>query len=469
MVKPIVEEDVTETNIYVPDDQPYYNYFNHDVYFGSSKTSGSSFPFSAPLDVLPLFQRGGSIVPRRDMVRRSAPLMWRDPISLVIALDKAQSAEGTLYLDDGDSYNFEKGDFVWRGFNFAASGKSFQLTSRDLASGYSGGSTALDLYKPGNAWAKQVSPVQVQDIIIVGLSSKPSCIRSSTTKHPLTFEWTEGIASNAGRKKSGQSASELIIEGASLPIIEDWALEIEYAGKDCSVPASHEAEADLQSPLCPPSHFRCENKGHIPACLLVSRVNDGLCDPECCDGSDEFDGKVQCQDRCQEVGVAYRKAREEEARKARVGASTRAEYVKFGQKAKAAAEKAVKDLAMEVSVLEAKEQAAKRALEQAEASSQSDIERKKESTVYRRIEDYHTTLRSLRLDRQQLQAELDDLYAILTDLRAGYNPNYQVRDVWLFAPSAYCWAHSGLLTGHGCQGSRKGLRGVGSDTRLQLL
>lgn len=32
-----------------------------------------------------------------------------------------------------------------------------------------------------------------------------------------------------------------------------------------------------------------------------------LSDPECCDGSDETDGKVQCPDICAKVGKEYNK------------------------------------------------------------------------------------------------------------------------------------------------------------------
>jgi hypothetical protein len=31
-------------------------------------------------------------------------------------------------------------------------------------------------------------------------------------------------------------------------------------------------------------------------------------DPECCDGSDEWDSWVQCPDRCAEIGKKYRDA-----------------------------------------------------------------------------------------------------------------------------------------------------------------
>jgi len=53
------------------------------------------------LGSMPRYQRGGSILPRRERVRRSALLAVWDPISLHAALDAAGHAAGRLYLDDG--------------------------------------------------------------------------------------------------------------------------------------------------------------------------------------------------------------------------------------------------------------------------------------------------------------------------------------------------------------------------------
>ena len=39
---------------------------------------------------------------------RSSVLMHEDPITLHIALDKEQKAEGTLYIDDGQSYEYKE-------------------------------------------------------------------------------------------------------------------------------------------------------------------------------------------------------------------------------------------------------------------------------------------------------------------------------------------------------------------------
>lgn len=70
------------------------------------------------------------------------------------------------------------------------------------------------------------------------------------------------------------------------------------------------AFADVDVPA--ETRFYCANEGHIEAWIRRSRVNDGICDPECCDGSDEYDGKTQCPNTCAKVGKEYRKKKQEE-------------------------------------------------------------------------------------------------------------------------------------------------------------
>ncbi|KAF1773647.1 Glycoside hydrolase family 31, N-terminal domain [Phytophthora cactorum] len=54
----------------------------------------------APLDAIPVFHRGGTILPRKQRVRRSSELMRDDPLTLVVALDQHFEARGELYVDD---------------------------------------------------------------------------------------------------------------------------------------------------------------------------------------------------------------------------------------------------------------------------------------------------------------------------------------------------------------------------------
>uniref|UniRef100_A0A673H4K3 Integrator complex subunit 5-like n=1 Tax=Sinocyclocheilus rhinocerous TaxID=307959 RepID=A0A673H4K3_9TELE len=69
---------------------------------------------------IPVFQRGGSIIPRKDRVRRSSACMENDPYTLYVALSPKKFAEGELYIDDGHSLNYDtKKEFIHRSLTFA--------------------------------------------------------------------------------------------------------------------------------------------------------------------------------------------------------------------------------------------------------------------------------------------------------------------------------------------------------------
>lgn len=83
LVKPVTEEGATQTNVYFPPSDIWYDLHTHNLVQGQG-----SQVVSAPLDVVPVYYRGGHIVPRRERHRRSSHAMTLDPFTLVIALDK---------------------------------------------------------------------------------------------------------------------------------------------------------------------------------------------------------------------------------------------------------------------------------------------------------------------------------------------------------------------------------------------
>ncbi|KAG0296762.1 hypothetical protein BGZ96_008622 [Linnemannia gamsii] len=85
---------------------------------------------------------------------------------------------------------------------------------------------------------------------------------------------------------------------------------------------------------CGTGYFYCSNIGHTPAYIKTSRLNDGVCDPECCDGSDEFDGQTRCSNICEQVGTESRKEREKLEKTHKEGNRIRKEYAVFGQSSK---------------------------------------------------------------------------------------------------------------------------------------
>ncbi|CAJ0631276.1 14465_t:CDS:10 [Entrophospora sp. SA101] len=82
LVKPIVKEGQTSTEIYFSE--------NDKIKINSHK----AVEIEAPLDKIPVFIKGGSIIPQRQRIRRSSAAMILDPITLVIGLDKKGEANG---------------------------------------------------------------------------------------------------------------------------------------------------------------------------------------------------------------------------------------------------------------------------------------------------------------------------------------------------------------------------------------
>ena len=58
-----------------------------DVETYEMKLGGGTIYADAPLEKIPVFQRGGSIIPKRERARRSSTQMKWDPYTLVVALD----------------------------------------------------------------------------------------------------------------------------------------------------------------------------------------------------------------------------------------------------------------------------------------------------------------------------------------------------------------------------------------------
>jgi len=83
MVKPVTEQYATTSQLYLPGSSSmWYDYEDYTPYSG-----GSRYSVNAPLSKIPVFLRGGSIIPKKMRVRRSSSLMANDPYTLVVALD----------------------------------------------------------------------------------------------------------------------------------------------------------------------------------------------------------------------------------------------------------------------------------------------------------------------------------------------------------------------------------------------
>ena len=101
LVKPITAAGQQSVSVLLPGTQPWYDILTYEAVKPGRTVA------KAPLDKIPVYQRGGSIVPRQMRPRRSSDLMINDPYTLVVALDANGNASGKVYLDDGISFDFE--------------------------------------------------------------------------------------------------------------------------------------------------------------------------------------------------------------------------------------------------------------------------------------------------------------------------------------------------------------------------
>jgi alpha 1,3-glucosidase len=203
LAKPVVTEGAESVEIYLPDSETYYDYFDYTVYHGQGKKT-----IVTPLEKIPLLMQGGHIIPRKDRPRRSSGLMKYDPYTLVLVLGSTGDAEGELYLDDGETFDYQQGAYIHRAFKYSAAAKS--LVSENI--GKKG--------KLTDKYLKSMKSVGVERIIVVGAPQEwkgketvKAVQNGKAVEVPLEFHAAEG----------GQAAWA-VIKNPNVAIGTDWSV-----------------------------------------------------------------------------------------------------------------------------------------------------------------------------------------------------------------------------------------------------
>lgn len=193
MVAPVVDQGITTRTVLLPAAATWY-----DAKTGQVTECGLK-EVPVTMEDIPVFQRGGHIVPRRQRPRRSTAAMHNDPITLVVALNSSGSAEGDLFFDDGSSFAFEHGSFVHRRFRF--DNGLLASTPYDSAA----------ISKPD---AKYRPDIAIERIIVMGLPGGPNGWQVTSS---------DGSAVECNSAPSGHA---LVIKQPKLPIADDWKLTV---------------------------------------------------------------------------------------------------------------------------------------------------------------------------------------------------------------------------------------------------
>lgn len=198
LVKPVTQQDAREVEFFVPGAEVYYDYTNGE--FAEHPKLDKTQKYSRPvlLEDIPILVKGGSIFARKDRYRRSSRLMKNDPYTLVVAFDKLQNAKGKLYVDDGESYEYQTGRSLLCTFT-ASAGNRIEGESR------TGDKT----------WAASLENVLVEKVIIVGAQAVAEVLVEQNGR-----QWLNGFK---------QRGDVITVSNPKISLADKWSIELREA------------------------------------------------------------------------------------------------------------------------------------------------------------------------------------------------------------------------------------------------
>jgi alpha-D-xyloside xylohydrolase len=123
LVTPVTTQGATKQSVYLPaTTAPWF-----DFWTGATTAGGQRIDAAAPIDIMPLFIKPGSIVPMGPFVQYSDEKPM-DPIELRVY--PGANGTFTLYEDENDSYRYEKGVYATIPFAWDDATKTLTIGAR---------------------------------------------------------------------------------------------------------------------------------------------------------------------------------------------------------------------------------------------------------------------------------------------------------------------------------------------------
>ncbi|EGC33095.1 hypothetical protein DICPUDRAFT_49160 [Dictyostelium purpureum] len=190
LVKPVTKQGAKSMKVILPGKSVNEIWYDVDT---EKPIEAGTYEIDTPLEKIPVYQRGGSIIPKKERVRRSSAQMKDDPFTIRIALDKNQFAQGQLYIDDEHSFDYKKGNYLYKQFTFKDNTLIFNTHPESKQNG------------------KFTSPSTIEKIIILGYKQKPTSIVSEDGKQ-LSFDYDQSLSKLTIRKPDFSVNSNFILK-----------------------------------------------------------------------------------------------------------------------------------------------------------------------------------------------------------------------------------------------------------------
>ncbi|KAF4519178.1 hypothetical protein B566_EDAN008241 [Ephemera danica] len=178
LVHPVMESGATEVSVYFPGSQDlWYDADTLEMFsrHGTKKVA-------TPKTKIPVYQRGGTVLAKKERIRRSTALTHDDPFTLVVALDI-------------NSYSYREKQYLYLGFNF----NNKQLTCKFIDT---------KAHFTTKAWLERV--------IILGLNSSPSKV----------MLYNKGIGEKELQFAYNPNKHLVVLRKPGVSMAEEWSIAL---------------------------------------------------------------------------------------------------------------------------------------------------------------------------------------------------------------------------------------------------
>jgi alpha-glucosidase len=150
LVAPILQPNQTSRMVYLPEGIWY------DLNGGKKYSGGTMIRVDAPLEIVPLFIRGGSIIPEGPEMNYVGEKPF-DPLTFYIHPDQTGRAATTLYEDDGTSLAYKRGVYRRTPVNVSPLDKGFEIMVGVSEGSYQPGARKFLFVAPFDAPVREVT------------------------------------------------------------------------------------------------------------------------------------------------------------------------------------------------------------------------------------------------------------------------------------------------------------------------
>ncbi|XP_075262782.1 neutral alpha-glucosidase C-like [Convolutriloba macropyga] len=164
LVAPVMHQGSTNVEVHLPGT-------TGDLWYDYRSLMATAAPakltVEADMDFIPVFYRGGSIIPTKGRIRRSSVLARDDPLTLIVAPDSQDSAEGDVYLDDEHTFQYRMGKFLYRHLTYSQGEIKSQMAKQIVAE------PNFTATLPVHGSQNFVSRVKVERVIVLNVAKQP--------------------------------------------------------------------------------------------------------------------------------------------------------------------------------------------------------------------------------------------------------------------------------------------------------